>query len=317
MGYLESEELIGHDALRGFLARSRVIGRHHAYLLAGAEHLGKDTVARALVADELNRPVKAWTDLAGHPDVKVLSRGEDEKNIGIVDVRAFINHFFTSSFSGGRKVGVISGAHDLSTEAANALLKTLEEPAGNALLILTAHTLERLPETIKSRCQLVRFLTVPPAVVAKGLVRRGLEAKAAATAAAFSAGRPGLAVSHAEDAALRAMHDERVQSFFDLVDRPVASRLAVASEITAKVETSVLASTLDVWAMVLRDALSVATGNERYAADLTALSSLRAYAAARSIASIVKAHRTLAMGKRMLGENVNSRLIFEHIALAL
>jgi len=317
MAYLESEELIGHGRQRVFLARALKNMRHHAFLLVGSEHLGKDTIARALVADELKRPVLAWNDLAGHPDVRVISREEGEKNIGIEAIRGFIDHFSSSSFWGGRKIGVICGAHELSQEAANALLKTLEEPAGKALLILTAHSLDRLPETVKSRCQVVRFLTVPPAEVAQGLVRRGMDAKSAEVSAAFSAGRPGLAVEHAEDAALRATHGEQVSSFMELAKRPIAGRLAAASEITAKAETSALAALLDVWTAVLRDILSVATGNERYAADRSALPAFRAYAIQRSVSEIVKTHRTLAAGKRMLAENVNPRLIFEHIALTL
>jgi len=317
MAYLESEEMIGHSLQRDFLARSLKNKRHHAFLLVGSEHLGKDTVARALVADELKRPVASWQDLAGHPDVRVVSREEGEKNIGIEAIRSFIDHFSSSSFWGGRKIGVISGAHELSLEAANALLKTLEEPAGNALLILTAHSLDRLPETVKSRCQVVRFLTVPPNEVAKGLVRRGLDAVSAETSAAFSAGRPGLAVEHAENAELRAERSGQTRAFIDLATRPVASRMSMASEITAKAETPKLAALLDVWAMVLRDALSVATGNEKFASDRTALPGLRAYAAKRPVLEIVKAHRCLAAGKRMLAENVNPRLIFEHIALSL
>ncbi len=317
MAYLESEELIGHSRQRDFLARSLKNGRHHAFLLVGPEHLGKDAVARALVADELRRPVASWQDLAGQPDVRVLSREEGEKNIGIEAIRGFIDHFSSSSFWGGRKIGVISGAHELSPEAANALLKTLEEPAGKALLVLTAHALDRLPETVKSRCQVVRFLTVPPALVAAGLIRRGLDPISAKVSAAFSAGRPGIAVQHAEDAALRAARAEQTLTFMALADRPIASRLAAVSDITAKVETSALGALLDVWVAVLRDALSVATGNERYATDQTALSSLRSFAARRTVAGIVRAHRSLAAGKRMLAENVNPRLIFEHIALSL
>ena len=317
MGYLESEELIGHDALRGFLSRSRKKGRHHAFLLVGPEHLGKDAVARAFVADELNRPVNNWEDLAGHPDVKVVSRGEGEKNIGIADIRSFINHFSSSSFWGGRKVGVLSGAHELSVEAANALLKTLEEPSGNALLILVANSIERLPETIKSRCQLVRFLTVPTSTINSGLVRRGLDAKTAAVSSAFSAGRPGLAVMHAENSELRAENNERVQSLLELINKPVSARLAAVSEITAKAENPVLASTLDAWVSVMRDALSVKTGNERYASDSSIIPALRPYVASVPVSVLVGVHRAMSLGKKMLGENVNSRLIFEHIALAL
>jgi DNA polymerase-3 subunit delta' len=317
MAYLEGKEMIGHERQRGFLARSREKGRHHAFLLVGPEHLGKDTVARALIADELKRPVASWHDLAGHPDVRVLYREEGEKNIGIEAIRGFIDHFASSSFFGGRKIGVISGAQDLSPEAANALLKTLEEPAGKALLVLVAHSFDRLPETVKSRCQVVRFLTVPPAEVRQGLVRRGADVKVAEVSAAFSTGRPGLAIAHAEDATLRAKHGEQVRSFMDLAGRPIASRLSAISEITSKAETSKLAALLDVWVAVGRDALSVATGNERYATDQAALPVLHSYVSKKSVADIVKMHRTLAAGKRMLGENVNPRIIFEHIAMTL
>ncbi len=317
MGYLLNEDIIGHAVLRGFLARSVKNKRHHAFLLAGVEHLGKDTVARALIADELNRPVASWEDLAGHPDVRVLRRADDEKNISVGDVRAFINHFSSSSFWGGRKVGVILGAHELSVEAANALLKTLEEPSGKALLVLVAHSLERLPETIKSRCQLVRFLTVPPGVINDGLLRRGLDQKTAAGSSAFSSGRPGLAVLHAEDAKLRAEHAARTNSFLQLVGGSIAGRLKIASDLTAKAETPALLSTVDVWISALRDVLSIKTGNERHAADQSSLASLRGYANSRTVRGILEAHRALAAGKKMLGENVNPRLVFEHIALSL
>lgn len=317
MGYLESEELIGHDALRGFLARSLKNKRHHAFLLAGAEHLGKDTVAKALVADELNRPVKDWAELAGHPDVRVLSREEGEKNISIAMVRDFISHFSTSSMWGGRKVGVISGAHDLSLEAANALLKTLEEPSGKALLVLTAHHLDRLPDTIKSRCQLVRFLAVPTAALKAGLVRRGLDAKVAEASAAFSAGRPGLAVLHAQDADLRQEYADRVESLIAMANQTVSGRLTAAGEITAKAEAPNLGATLDAWTAVLRDILSMKTGNVRYAADPAVLDRLRPYAARRNLREIIAAVRTVGISKRLLAENVNPRLVFENIALAL
>jgi DNA polymerase-3 subunit delta' len=317
MGYLEHEGLIGHSLQRDFLARSLKNKRHHAFLLAGPEHLGKDTVARALIADELKRPVISWQDLAGHPDVRVLSREEGEKNIGIEAVRGFIDHFSSSSLWGGRKIGIILGAQDLSLEASNALLKTLEEPAGKALLVLVAHSLDRLPETVRSRCQVVRFLTVPPVQMVQGLVRRGLDTKSAGIFAALSAGRPGLAVAYAEDATLAAARDEQVRAFIGLANSPISGRLSAVSEITAKAETSTLVAILDAWVSVLRDSLSIATGNERYATEQAALPALRAYASRRSLAEIVRSHRALAAGKRMLGENVNPRLVFEHIALSL
>jgi DNA polymerase III subunit delta' len=317
MGYLESNAIIGHDALCAFLARSLRHKRHHAYLLAGAEHLGKDTVARAMVADELNRPVKGWGDLAAHPDIRVLAREEGEKNIGIASVRSFIGHFASSSMLGGRKIGVLSGAHNLSAEAANALLKTLEEPTGKALIVLVADSLDRLPETIKSRCQLVRFLSVPAATIESGLVKRGFMPAQAASASAFAAGRPGLAVRHAEDSEVRAQHAECVGSLIDLVSRPLAGRLRSVGEMAAKAESADLQARIDAWISALRDLVAAKTGNDRFAADPAGLERLRPYGQRRSLTELVMSLRRLLVAKRLLAENVNSRLIFENIAINL
>lgn len=317
MGYLEHEDLIGHDAPRNFLARSLNNKRHHAFLFVGSEHLGKDTVARAFVSDVLGRPVKEWQDLAIHPDATVLTRAEGEKNIGIEAVRGFINHFFSSSFLGGRKVGVICGAQDLSLEAANALLKTLEEPSGNSLLILVVNNLNQLPETIKSRCQMVRFLQVPPRVIKEGLMRRGLPGGTAEVSAAFSAGRPGLAITHANNADLQAEHEEQVAALLKLCQSAISRRISSVAELTNKAEASKLAAMLDVWIAVLRDALSVATANDSYASHIRSLSQLRSYVAGRSVKQIVAAIRATMMGKRALSENINPRLIFENIAFSL
>ncbi len=317
MGYLEREEIIGHAALRGFLARSLKNKRHHAFLLSGAEHLGKDTVARAVASEELGRPVRQWSDLASHPDVKILSREEGEKNIGIAALRDFIRHFSSSSLLGGRKLGFILGAHDLSAEAANALLKTLEEPSGKALIVLTAHGLDRLPETVKSRCQMARFLPVCQAEIESGLIRMGFDEKEAGAAAAFASGRPGLAISRLGDPAAREEHSRCVQSFMGMISAPLARRLSVAGELASKADHPELASILDAWIMALRDALSLKTGNARYAALRAEAGVLQGYAAGRTIAQLVAAIRTTVAGKRMLSENVNPRLVFEHIALTI
>jgi DNA polymerase III subunit delta' len=311
MGYLEDEDLIGHAALRGFLSRSIANKRHHAFLFAGPAHLGKDTVARAAVADELGRPVKDWQELESHPDVHVLAREEGDKNIGIAALRGFIGHFSRSSLWGGRKVGVICGAHELSIEAANALLKTLEEPSGGAILILIADALDRLPETVRSRCQLVRFLPVPADHIKDGLVRRGFAAEAAEDAAAFASGRPGLAMSHAADAATRDGHAKRAAAFAKIAASSISARIAEAGNIAAKAETAELTGVLDAWIGVVREALSAKISGRRASAMADS------YADGRSVEHIAQVARAAVKAKRMLSENVNPRLVFENLALTI
>lgn len=311
MGYLEQEELIGHAALRGFLARSLKNSRHHAYLLAGPAHLGKDAIARAAVAEELGRPVKEWADLAGHPDVRVIAREEGDKNISIDALRSFIGHFSRSALWGGRKVGVILGAHELSLAAANALLKTLEEPAGKALLVLTADSLDSLPETVRSRCQLCRFLPVPHADIKKGLLDRGLSEPSAEAATVFSAGRPGLAIIHAEDAAVRERHAADTAAFLAIASAPVSVRLTSAGGIVAKSENPELLGILDSWIGVLRSALGFKMTGIR------ASEAVSAYASKRSLNEIAAGARAAAAAKRLISENVNPRLVFENLVLTI
>ena len=88
-----------------------------------------------------------------HADMRWISPPEDKQTIGVDQIRALVADFALTSYEGHGKVAVIDPAHAMTANAANSLLKTLEEPPGNALLILIADRVGRLPATIFSRCQ--------------------------------------------------------------------------------------------------------------------------------------------------------------------
>jgi len=130
----------------------------HAILLYGAAGVGKRCFAAWLVRERLglvgtdqgpDYPLK----LPEHPDLRWLSPLADKKTIGIEQIRGLIADLSLTSFAGGGKVAVIEPANAMTANAANSLLKTLEEPAGEALLILVADRMGKLPATILSRCQ--------------------------------------------------------------------------------------------------------------------------------------------------------------------
>jgi DNA polymerase III subunit delta' len=100
-------------------------------------------------------------DAGNHPDLHWVTRVEDAKEIGIDQIRGLSETFGLKSYRGGRKVGVITPADLMMARAANALLKTLEEPPADVLLILVAERPSRLPATIVSRCQRIT-VPVPP-----------------------------------------------------------------------------------------------------------------------------------------------------------
>ncbi len=135
----------------------------HAVLLAGQAGIGKRATAAWMAGLKLH--IEGTRDVSQyppprieHPDLRWLRIPEDKLTIGIDQVRELIEDVNLTSHAGGGKVAVIDPANAMTRDAANSLLKTLEEPPGDALLILIADRLGRLPATILSRCQRVNLV---------------------------------------------------------------------------------------------------------------------------------------------------------------
>jgi DNA polymerase-3 subunit delta' len=147
----------------------------HALLLQGQPGLGK-----AALADWIARLALCEAPLAGgpcgvctscrlhaagnHPDLRRVGVAEDKKQVAVEDIRELIASLSLKSYRGRRKVAIVDPADAMNASGANALLKTLEEPSGSALLLLTVARPERLPATIASRCQRLKLLAPERAV---------------------------------------------------------------------------------------------------------------------------------------------------------
>ena len=141
-------------------------GAAHAYLLHGPAGVGKRAAALAFAGSLLGdaRRVEDGT----HPDLQVIEPlGE---MIRIDEIRALHHDLHMRPFEADRRVYVLFDAHRLNADAADALLKDLEEPPSYATIILVADTLGPIPETIRSRCQLVPFRRLPEKVVRDWLI---------------------------------------------------------------------------------------------------------------------------------------------------
>ncbi|MFK7886209.1 MAG: DNA polymerase III subunit delta' [Gammaproteobacteria bacterium] len=133
----------------------------HGLLLHGMAGLGKRTLARQVAAVCLcanstacgDCPACHWVAADNHPDYYRIEPEEDKRTISVDQIRALIGKLTLSSLATGRKVALIQPADAMTEGAANALLKTLEEPSGDSVLILVADRLSALPATILSRCQ--------------------------------------------------------------------------------------------------------------------------------------------------------------------
>lgn len=168
--------LLGHDeALRQAVEAFDSGRMHHAWLIAGMEGIGKATLARQIAAhvfssvqNPLGRPDlrhRIEKSIAGeaHPDCLILHRAADEKTgelrkVIIVDDALKIGAFLRRTAThGGWRVVIIDEAHTLNRHAQNAILKILEEPPSQALILMTATTPGALLPTIRSRCRVLHL----------------------------------------------------------------------------------------------------------------------------------------------------------------
>jgi len=202
------------------IRRALTSGRtHHAYLFEGPEGIGKQTAGQALAARLLcDTPQDADACIqcqscrllaaGNHPDFHLIHRGLHKFHpdrsiraskglfIAVEVVRHFLIQPATTTPSLGRcRVFLIREAQRMNEQAQNALLKTLEEPPGQARLILVTASASRLLPTIRSRCQRVAFDLLPPAFVEQQLVAgAGVDAATARTLAGLAQGRLGTAL---------------------------------------------------------------------------------------------------------------------------
>lgn len=279
--------IIGHERIVETLRQQAGQGRlAHAYLFIGQEGVGKTAVALGLIG-------------AGS-DFQQVSRLEDEKTgklktaISVDQIRELRDRLSLTSFSGETKAAFIEEADRLSDGAANALLKTLEEPRGDTVIVLRAETLESVSQTIASRCQTLRFCPVPAATIASALVRRGVDKSEAAELAAASRGRPGVALRLLTDRAYRAERDTAAASFETVMASALPKRLGIIAELLPKSEEDKRRSVekiLDVWEEAAREKLLA--GDRRFVAILDRLRESR----------------------EAVGRNVSPQLALEHIVI--
>ncbi|MDH4126489.1 MAG: DNA polymerase III subunit [Gammaproteobacteria bacterium] len=150
------------DFAANWLERTRQGRVPHAVLLTGPAGVGKRAAASWMAAQHLGiSAAGALPEYPAHPiehaDLRWIRPPDDKQSIGIDQIRSLVAELSLTSYQGGGKVAIIDPADAMTGNAANSLLKTLEEPPGDALLILIADRKGHMPATIFSRCQRLEF----------------------------------------------------------------------------------------------------------------------------------------------------------------
>jgi DNA polymerase-3 subunit delta' len=197
--------IVGHPRAKELLSRALAHDTvHTGYLFSGPAGVGKHLVAEEFVRAYLCasgqegpcgecascREARAGT----HPDRIVVAPEEKKKSISIDQVRLLGEWLSQSPLAGARKAAILDPADALRPEAANALLKTLEEPPAGRVIVLVATRPGALPPTVRSRCQQVSFGSLSDDEVAEVLRRNSWPAQSARQAAALAEGSPGAAL---------------------------------------------------------------------------------------------------------------------------
>lgn len=302
----------------------------HALLLEGPESVGKVTAARMLARRLLcHQPNDAVAcgrcgsclkiEAGTHADLTVAE--VEDKTIKVDHVRELEAVLRLRPLEGPRKVLIIPDAHRMNPAAQNALLKTLEEPPGQAHLILTTSRLKAMLPTVISRCQRVPFAPIPMAAITTFVAeRRGLSLPEAQLLAALAHGSLGRALG-LELNTLKEARDQAA-SLDLLLDGRTAKTALQAMEAVAELgtEKAGLLETLELWSIWLHDQVLLAAGADAQGlANLDRQEDLARLAEARGLGEVLRRTEQVLEAKRQLEltYNYNPQMVAEQLCLAL
>jgi len=337
-------DLIGHgwatELLSQHIRRGSV---RHAYLITGPDGIGKRTLAvrlaQALCCDE---PPEAGDrcgscstcrriEAGAYPDFHLVEVGQLDEELGRTSSEILIEQILRlqrklalTPHSGKWRVGLIRRFWEASEAAANALLKTLEEPSPSVVLVLTARTAEDLLPTIVSRCEVINLRPVSRSKIRAALEDRGMEPERSSLVASLAAGRPGFALRLAEDPTWLERREESIRDLLRLLSKGRAERFAYAERFRPKKKGETLKDVRDdlgerlqLWLGVWRDVFMLSTGLDEQVQNTDLVSQMRQLASALGRERAVRALTSVESCLHNIMAYANIRLALETLMLEL
>lgn len=292
----------------------------HSYLFIGPSNLGKlklaTEFAKSLQCENKTNHLACnkcqhclRIEVNTDPDVlfveptkskSATSKPSEEKTISIDQVRDIEHHLSLFPYDSKYKIAIVNQAHKFSEQAANAFLKTLEEPRGSSVIILIAENDRFLPKTLLSRVQKIHFNLVADKIIEKSLIKEGASQDKAREITLLAANKPELAINLYRKKEILTNYSETIADFHSFFNGGLAEKFSFA-EIFAK-DGAKAVTVLETWLVYSHKLLSAGAGRSK---DLEAK-------------KIVK---FLSIGSKILKllntSNINPRLAIEILALEI
>lgn len=313
--------VIGHE--RAVRALQRALDGNrlpHALLITGPDGVGKKhlalELAKALNCVGEHPPCGTCIhchqiEIGSHPDISVVERPDGKENILIGQVRELRDVASLRPFQGRRKVYIVAGAESLTDQAADALLKTLEEPQPQLTMVLTASEAEGLPATVVSRCRVIALQPVQVDVIESALRAAGQDEGTAARLARLSRGSVGWALRAAKQPKLATQQQELAARLADLWSLDIDGRLRLIESLTDKKDRATVRRALEMMLVLGRDMLLMSQGLLPRFLPADEADRLGGRAAALELGTIHAHITALKEAMERIDQNVDARLALE------
>jgi len=321
--------ILGHEwavaLLQAHIQRGEV---RHAYLLCGPSGVGRRTLAIRLVQalNCLEPP-----ELGGfcstcltcrqiermqYSDLLVVQAEQVGGILKVDQVRELQRSLSLAPYQGRYKTALLLRFEEANANAMNALLKTLEEPAPQVIILLTADSPESLLPTIVSRCEVLRLRPLSMDLLSQGLQeRRGYPGEKARLLAHLSSGKPGLAVRMAEQPEQLEQRAACLDDLSRLISASMVERFDYADAVAK--DKAAMREKLLIWLSFWRDVTLKVSGTRAPLTNLDRTDEISELAARLDLHFASHLASSLAQSIEMLDQNVNPRLIVENIMLDL
>ena len=321
-------DLIGHEWAVDMLKKHIIHGTtRHAYLFCGPPGLGRRTLAlRFAQALNCTNPAEPGIPCGTcrdckqiqamqHADLTVIQADSEGGTLKVDQIRDSRKTLILKPYMSKFRVALFLRFQEANDNAANALLKTLEEAPSYAVLILTADNPEQLLPTIVSRCEVLRLRPLSIEEVQKGLENRGMESGRAKLIAHISGGRFGYALRLVEDDALLDKREERLNDLLTLLPASRVEKFKYAEQLSKDKET--LRQAILFWLSYWRDVMLRTARATTPLVNVDRNVEIEDIAGQLTLSSARKVVGNLENALEQMEKNVNPRLLAEVLLLDL